>query len=404
MLAGMGPLEPEAAWKLLRPHLRALPAQRLTRRAALGRVLAEGVAARTDMPAHDVSAMDGYAAAGDVPVERPLRVVGTVAAGDAPGARLEDGQAVYRIMTGAPVPSACDRVIPIERTDRGTVEVVLHDRLEAGANIRRRAEVVRAGEPLLEAGTALEAPTLSLLAAHGVDRVSVHRSPTVAVVSTGDEVVAPEREPQPGQLRDSHTDFLLAAGRRLGLEFTALGIAPDEPEALAALLAAGMESDVLIVCGGVSAGEFDLVEPALARLGWRTLFDRVLVQPGQPLVGAVHESTGRLAFGLPGNPASSIVCFHLFVRPALRALMGHDDSYWKNAFTARLGGPLPGAKSRHRFLPALAQVVDGMVVVTPIRERGSHDLVAYGQAQALVQVPAGAQPRVPGDSCQALLL
>lgn len=393
-------LPPEDAWHRLEPFLTPLPAQPLARRLARGRVLAEAIEATVDVPPADVSAMDGYAVAGDV-VGRSLPVTGTVAAGDPPGHDWVPGGAV-RIMTGAAVPPGADRVVPVELTDGGAESVAFREGVVASAHIRRRAEVVAAGQRLLEAGALLTPGALSHLATHGLGQVAVHRAPTVRLLVTGDEVVSPDRMPRPGQLRDSHSDFLLAAGDALGLAFESLGIAPDIPSELERSFEAGLEADVLLLTGGVSKGEYDFVEEALRGLGCRTLFDAVAIQPGKPLVAASHD--GGLVFGLPGNPASVMVCFWLFVQPALRRLMGLPGGYWHGALEGELAAPLPGAKGRHRFLHAEVEIVAGRARVHPVPARGSHDLTACARGTALVRVPAGAEPAGVGERCEFLPL
>ncbi len=394
-------IPPEAAWQRLLPHLAPLPAERLPRRASAGRVLARSVAATVDVPAADVSAMDGYAVCGDLAAGAVLPVAGTVVAGDPPGFELPPGSAA-RIMTGAPVPRGADRVIPVEASDRGARVVVFARAFEAGAHIRRRGEVQRAGGPLLAAGALLTPGALALLATHGTPEVEVHRAPRVAILVTGDEVVAPDAEPRPGQLRDSHTDFLLAAGAALGLAFEPLGIARDEIESLAGAIEKGLGYDVLLTTGGVSAGELDLVEGVLAGFGCETIFDAVAVQPGKPLVAARHAR--GLVFGLPGNPAGAMVGFWLFVRPALRRLLGLADGLWQGAVAAELAGPLPAATARDRFLPAEIAFEEGRVLALPCPPVGSHDLGAYGRGSGLVRVRAGEAARGTGESCEVLPL
>jgi molybdenum cofactor synthesis domain-containing protein len=364
-------------------------------------VLARDLAATVDVPGENVSAMDGYALSGEVHPGERRPVAGTVAAGDPPGFALEP-PAVARIMTGAPVPRAADRVIPVEATDGGREEVVFHAEAVAGENVRRRGEILKRGEPLLPAGSRLTPGALALLATHGYASLPVHRAPSVAVLTTGDEVVPPEAVPAPGQLRDSHTDFLLSAGATLGLRFESLGIAPDRVDDLRALVQQGLRSDVLLLCGGVSMGEFDLVEGVLAELGCEILFEAVAIQPGKPLVFAVHP--GGWVFGLPGNPASVMVSFWLFVRPALRRLMGIEDSWWGSAVTGTLAAPLPGAGNRDRFLAAAIETRDGEILVTPFPPKGSHDLAAYAHGTGLVRVPAGAGPAAAGARCEVMVV
>jgi molybdopterin molybdotransferase len=393
-------LPPDEAWRAIAAHLAPLPEESAARRSAAGRVLARPLAATVDVPGTDVSAMDGYALPGAVPPGERRPVAGTIAAGDPPGFSLSP-PAVARIMTGAPVPAGADRIVPVEESDGGREEVVFTAEAPPGAHIRRRGEVLRAGDPLLPAGTLLTPGALSLLATHGYTDLPVHRAPSVSVLATGDEVVPPEATPAPGQLRDSHTDFLLAAGSSLGLRFEPLGIAPDQVDALKALVERGLRSDVLLLCGGVSMGEFDLVEGVLASLGCRAVFDAVAVQPGKPLVFAVHDH--GLVFGLPGNPASVMVSFWLFVRPALRRLLGIEASWWGEALAGTLDAPLPGAGPRDRFLPAEAAIREGTLRVTPFPPKGSHDLAAYARGTALVRVRAGAAPAPAGAACEVLL-
>jgi molybdopterin molybdotransferase len=395
----MSPIHPDEAWRRIAERVRPLAGESVGRREAAGRVLTRPLAATVDVPAADVSAMDGYAVAGEVQPEEARPVAGSVFAGDPPGFDLPSGAAA-RIMTGAPVPAGADRVIPVEQTDGGREGVTFRKGVPPGEHVRRQGEVLRAGDPLLPAGSPLTPGALALLATHG--EVPVHRAPAVAVMATGDEVVPPETVPAPGQLRDSNTDFLLAAGCTLGLRFASLGIAPDRVEPLRDLVHQGLQSDVFLLCGGVSMGELDLVEGVLAESGCEAVLDAVAIQPGKPLVFAVHP--GGLVFGLPGNPASVMVSFWLFVRPALRRLMGFEDSWWGPALTGTLAAPLPGAGPRDRFLPAEVETRDGELLVTPFPPKGSHDLAAYAHGTALVRVRAGAARTEAGGRCEVLRL
>ncbi|HVR30441.1 MAG TPA: gephyrin-like molybdotransferase Glp [Thermoanaerobaculia bacterium] len=394
-------LPPAEAWRRIEPHARALAPEISRRAAAAGRVLADDLRALADVPGGDVSAMDGYALGSDVAANDILPVSGMIAAGAAPGASLSPGSAV-RIMTGAPVPAGADRVVPVEHTDGGAERVALRAPVEAGANIRRQGEVMRHGAPLLPAGTLLTPGALALLATHGYGEVPVVGAPRVAILTTGDEVVAPEATPAPGQLRDSHTDFLTAACWSIGARPHSLGIAPDDAGVLRRKLAEGLSSDVVIVSGGVSMGELDLVEGVLAELGCEPLFDAIAIQPGKPMVAAVHA--GGLLFALPGNPASAMVCFWLLVRPALRRLSGLPDAYWREALRGTLTAPLPAARDRDRFLPARVRFTGGEARVEPLIPLGSHDLAAYARGTALVRAPAGSPERRAGEACEILPL
>jgi|CXWL01.1.fsa_nt_gi molybdopterin molybdotransferase len=401
------------AWARLAPWLLPGGTDLMPRRASLGRILATEARASVDVPGSDVSAMDGFALRGPLAAGEHRRVLGLIAAGDRPGVSLPDAASCWRIMTGAPLPDGADRVVPVERSGGfaaaqrdGTV--VLTAAAEAGDHIRRRGEIVRQGEPLLAAGQLLTPGALALLATHGHAELAVVRPPRVAILTTGDEVVPPEAQPLPGQLRDSHTDFLLAACQGVGLSATSFGIAPDAFDALRERVAAGLAaSDVLLLCGGVSMGELDLVEEVLGGLGCERLFAGVAIQPGKPLVVAVRQRPGQAAqviFGLPGNPGSVMTCFWLFVRPALHCLLGHRDGYWLGALRGRLTAPVPGAGPRDRFAPASLAIVGGELQVRPRMPRGSHDLIAFAADEALVRMPAGSPPSPAGAPCEVLPL
>lgn len=397
---------PEEAWRLVVAHLPPPRTAVRGRREALGAALARPVVATTDLPADDVSALDGYAYAGEIEAGAELHVAGIVVAGDPPGARLAPGEA-YQVWTGAPVPEGAERVVGIEETEPGAQRdrVRIVRPAAPGAAIRRRAEIVAAGAPLLAAGSHLGPAALSLLASQGIDEVEVAHPPRVAIVTTGDEVVAPDLVPGPGQLRDSHTDYLVAAGRRLGLEFVPLGIAPDDAHLLERWVGSALdEADIVLICGGVSMGGRDHTESALRALGVVLEFDGVAIQPGKPLVFG-HRGD-RLLFGLPGNPASVMVAFRLFVRPALERLLGRATEFWSGARPIPLAAPVGAGKARDRFVPARiepeAPGTGSGPRARPLGVRGSHDLVTFGVADLLLRVRAGDSPRAAGDAIEAI--
>ncbi|MEM7585048.1 MAG: gephyrin-like molybdotransferase Glp [Acidobacteriota bacterium] len=398
-------LTTEQAWSAIERHLQVLPAEPTPRLEAGGRVLASDLPATVDMPQADVSAMDGYVCSGDVAAGESLPVVATAAAGAPLDIELKPGTAA-KIMTGAVVPRGGDRVIPVESTDGGRDTVVFNIAPQAGAHIRLCGEVVATGTPLLPAGSHLTPGAISLLASHGYREVPTHRRPTVSVMTTGDEVVPPETEPAPGQLRDSNTSFLLDAGRVSGLQFHSLGTAADSSESLRERIPKGLESDVLLLCGGVSMGDYDLVEDILAELGCEQLFDRVAIQPGKPLVVARHSARreGGWVFGLPGNPASVMVTYWLFVKPTLERLQGLPGGFWQGALAGVLDSPLPPGKGKDRFLPATVTFQDGTLRVRPFPPEGSHDVVSYGRGTALVRIRPGAGAASAGDPCEILPL
>jgi molybdopterin molybdotransferase len=298
--------------------------------AALGRVLAEPVIAGRDLPPWDNSSMDGYAVrSGDTAPaapERPvrLRLLGEVPAGSVAERPVQAGEA-YRILTGAPMPPGADTVVPQEEVGRDGDTVLLSRRVEARTFVRPRGEDIRAGDPVLAAGTVLGPPALGVLAALGKALVRVHQRPRVAILSTGDEVAEPGDERKPGQIFDSNRFSLHGLVEAAGGQATDHGIVPDLYDVLhAKLRAAAATADIVLTSGGVSVGDYDLVKAVLQDAGGID-FWQVAMQPGRPLavgrIGAAHF------FGLPGNPVASMLTFHLFVRPALWKLAGRSELF-----------------------------------------------------------------------------
>ncbi len=396
-------LSPERAWEAIEELLQPLSSAPLAIREARASRLASPIVATTEVPPFDAAALDGYAYSGERSPGSILTVAGVIAAGAAPGQRLAAGEAV-RIFTGAPVPEGADRVVGVENTDEpapGTFRLLVP--AGAGAAIRRRAEVIDVGQPLLAPGDRLSSAALALLASQGIDRIDVVRRPRVAVLATGDEVVPASAVPRPGQLRDSHTDYLMAEGIRLGAEVVSLDIADDDPEALAERTREGLRTcDVLLVCGGVSMGGRDHTRQVLEQLGARTVFHGVAVQPGKPLLFA--HLPERWIFGLPGNPASVMVAFRLFVEPALARLAGDARArFWGDARPALLAGGLPAGKSRDRFVPArFRESTAAGELLEPLAVRGSHDLATFARADRLLRIRAGEAARPAGDAVEAL--
>jgi molybdopterin molybdotransferase len=371
---------------------------------ALGRVLAEGVAADTDLPPFDRSAMDGYAVRARDVAQAPvwLPVAGQIRAGQAPGSPLAPGTAV-QIMTGAPVPAGADAVQQVEKT--GVAEegrkVEIREAVVPGQNIARRASEVRAGEAVIESGRVIDPATLAVLAAVGQARVSVGRRPRVAVVVTGDELVGVEQAPQPGQIRNSNGPAVLAQARLAGAEARSLGVVPDVAARIAAAVAEGLKDDVLILSGGVSAGAFDLVEAALEDQGAKLLFTSVAIKPGAPLV--FGKRGDALVFGLPGNPVSAQVTFDLFVRPALLRMQG-ARTLARPSVVVELGAPVTNRSGRRAHLPVELRFESHRFVARPLRSLGSADLVAHARANALVVLDAERTQAEAGEQARALLL
>ena len=406
-------LSVDEALALVMAHAKARAPRSVRLADALDLVLAEDVASDVDSPPHDKAIVDGYAVrAADVdqtPAE--LAVVEEVTAGAVPTRPVGPGQA-SRVMTGAPVPSGADAMIMIEQTETATVAAdglgsvrLAPQHVAAGQNIMRRASSVRRGEIVLKKGHTIRHVEVGALAEAGRSKVAVFPRPTVAVLPTGNELVAIDAQPGPGQIRNSNGPMLLAAAQRAGAMPIDLGIGRDDAAQLAQLARSGLEADILVISGGVSAGVLDLVPAVLTELGVEQVFHKLRLKPGKPLwFGRLaHVHGDRLVFGLPGNPVSSLVCFELFVRPAIQRLAGRSGTG-----LARTRLPL-AIDHQHRgdrptYHPARITENGGAAAVEPLVWQGSGDLRALVAATALIHFPAGDRLFRAGEVLETLRL
>lgn len=379
-----------------------LPPRRVPLDDALGLRLAEDVRADLDLPPFDKSIVDGYALrTADLDEGRGLLTLGEViSAGRTPTRPIQPGEAAA-IMTGAPLPDRADAVVMIERTRRAGDRVEIDDRgLVPGRNILRRAREMSAGEVVARIGDSLRPARLGLLASVGCTHPLVRARPSLAVVATGDELVEPGQVPGPGQIRNSNATMLAALARSRGISAHTSPIAPDEPEALRAILRAGLERDVLIVTGGVSAGARDLVPAALDTLGVVKVFHKVRIKPGKPLWFGIGprrgDEPGTLVFGLPGNPVSGLVGFLIFVAPALEVL-GGGSARPTRSIRAQLAAPFRHTGDRPTYHPARRVVAGQPGLVEPLEWAGSADLRTVADADGLIAFPAGDRDYPTGE-------
>jgi len=375
---------------------------------ARGRVLAERVIADRDQPPFDRSTRDGYAVrAEDVAAGRGMRVVGSVRAGERwQGQALRESEAV-EIMTGAPLPDGADAVVMVEHV------VVVGDalrvqegrELRVGENVVAREAEARSGDALLPVGRVMDAAEIAVAASCGAASVKVFARPRVAIVATGDELVELAAQPREWEIRNSNSYALAALVEAEGGAAVRLPIARDTLEDLRARIAEGCEADLLLLSGGVSMGKFDLVEQVLAEAGAEFFFTGALIQPGKPIVfGRLPREDGqwRYFFGLPGNPVSTQVCFHLFVAPVLRALAGRGDVA-PRFVEARLSEDVKGGARVTRFLPAeLVSAWDG-VSVRVVGWQGSGDVAANARGSCYAVLPAGVEGFARGETVRVLL-
>jgi molybdopterin molybdotransferase len=380
-------------------RIRPLEAEQVLVADAAGRVLAEDVRSRVDLPPFPSSAMDGFAVrAADTPGRLP--VVFRIAAGAPADRRLASGEAM-EISTGGAVPDGADAVVPIEVVVTSDDDIEIKDAVAAGAHVRPVGGDVRIGAPLLPAGTTLGAAQIGALAAAGVAEVACARRPRVVVLSTGTELRAPGEELGAGQIYESNGPMLAAALASAGAVVERVGpVADDEGEHRLAL-ERGLDADVLVSSGGVSVGPHDLVRRILGELGVEEDFWGVAVRPGKPVAFGTRGAT--LVFGLPGNPVSSLVAVELFVRPALLALQGAARP-GPNYERARLATPVRRNGRRDELVRARTSNAGGETEIEPVSGQESHMIARAAAANALVLVPQGEGEIAAGETVRYLRL
>ncbi|MFM7428054.1 MAG: gephyrin-like molybdotransferase Glp [Elainella sp.] len=379
--------------------------------AAAGRILATAVTGQQDLPYWDNSAMDGYAVrhadvtnADRTPVT--LSVIEEIPAGTVPQNSVQSGQAA-RILTGSMLPAGADTIVIQENTQRQADQVTVLAEPQPGAFVRRRGEYYRSGTPLLPAGIRLTAPDLAVLATIQCVEVPVYRRPRVAILSTGDELVAPDQPLQPGQIVDSNQYALAALVSQAGGEPLLLGSVPDQPAQLRQAIAQTLTADLILSSGGVSVGDYDYIDQILTELGATLQISAVAVKPGKPLTVATFPPGNRgrspLYFGLPGNPASALVTFWRFVQPALYKLSGLKTG-WQPAFIqAETVQALRGDSQRETYVWGQAELVNGLYRFNLASgSQSSGNLINLAQTNALAVLPAGQTAIRSGEPVQIM--
>jgi gephyrin len=395
-------IHPDEARATIFRHLRGLPAERIPLGEASWRVLSGDLVAAENQPPFPAATMDGYAVVADDP--SPWReIIGRQSAGYVADLEVSLGTAAW-ITTGAPVPSGATAVVPVEATELADEHVIVHqERVAPGENIRSVGVDLAQGSLVLQRGTLLGAAEMGLLASLGVDPVEVVRRPRVSVLSTGNELVEPDETPGPGQIRDANRFSLIAALQEAGADVAWAGRGPDDAVALrSSLIDRIAESDVVITSGGVSMGDLDLIKPLLSELA-EVHFRRVFMKPGKPFNFATSGDT--LIFSLPGNPVSALVGFEVFIRPAVRSMLGASASEIDRPRARVRLDHIVEACDRIEFQRVIVRVDSaGQLKASTTGPQASSRLASLVGANALIVVPPGTDPLPAGSHVEAILV
>ena len=393
----------DEAVQIVLKKAKPLPPGKVKLESALGLCLAESVKSDLDMPPYNRSAMDGYAVIArdiiNLPVE--LDVIENIRAGYNPKKKVRRGQAA-KIMTGSVVPKGADAVIKVEETKslNNDTRVRILKETRKGSNITKKGEDVQSGKIVLRKGTRIRPQEVGILAAVGADMIRTFSAPDIGIISTGDELVKITSKPKPWQIRNSNSHSLAAQARQLVEDVEVLGMANDDKEKIGCLVEKGLRKDILILSGGVSMGEYDLVGEVLRDFGVKIFFEKVALKPGKPTVFGKKDD--KLVFALPGNPVSTFVTFELFVRPCIRKMMGFPF-YNNPTVYAELEKEIRSNKERREYRPAFVRQMGHKWLVSPIGWHGSGDLFSITNANCLLIVKESVGKLKTGDTAEVML-
>lgn len=393
----------DEAYRIIQENVSALPPRTVGIKEAAGYCLAEDVVSDIDMPPYEKSAMDGYAViAEDAVPGAELEMIENIAAGYVPTKTVRRGQ-VSKIMTGASVPPGADSVIKVEETEAlGTGRVRLLKEVKWGANICITGEDFKACDIVLKEGKELRPQEIGVLAMVGAKRVKVFSTPRLGIISTGDELVGINKKPRAGQIRDSNSYSLYAQAVQTRAHVELLGSARDKKIEILSLLKKGLRRDIVLLTGGVSVGEYDIVVDVLQEAGVEIFFHKVALRPGKPIVFGRSKQT--LVFGLPGNPVATYVNFELFVRPTIRRMMGfEDENAQRMVIKAELEVDIARKRTRREYRPACLRMDSGRFYVAPVEWHGSADLLGATRGNSLLILPEDKNPLSSGDEVDVMV-
>ena len=394
----------DTAVKIVTDVIEPLPAKTVPFESALGLCLAQDVRSDIDMPPFDRSAMDGYAVIAEDTVRAPieLTIIEDIAAGYMPTIKVMCGQA-SKIMTGAAVPEGADAVVKVEETEdlSANNRVKILRAIDRGRNISKMGEDMKVGQVVLHKGMPIRPQEIGILATVGKARVEVFPTPTVGIISTGTELVDVESKPSTAQIRNSNGYSLAAQARRLKVDIEILGTVKDTKEEISRIMHRGLQKSILILSGGVSMGEYDLVGDVMKDLNTQIYFEKVALRPGKPVIFGKKDKT--LIFALPGNPVASFVTFELFIYPAIRKMMGFSTLH-RTTVKASLEVEILVKRKRREYRPALLRMHNNQWFVSPVEWHGSADLLSTTRANCLLIVREDAEKLSVGQLVDVILL
>ncbi|MCM3709424.1 molybdopterin molybdotransferase MoeA [Sporosarcina luteola] len=401
------PIPVAEAVRLVMEHATPLGTEMIGLEEAYGRVLAEPIIAKHDVPPFDRSPYDGFAirsldskgAAGDNRVS--FTVIGEIGAGYVGDKPIGEKEA-YRIMTGAQIPENADAVVMLEQTVETDDGFTLRKPFEAGENISYKGEDAKEGELLIEAGSLIHPGTVALLATFGYAEVKVAKRPVAGILSTGTELLDVADELVPGKIRNSNGPMIRAQLKRMGIDYKSYGMAADDLDACTSIVEQAIaETDLLITTGGVSVGDYDYLPAIYERLGAKVLFNKVAMRPGS--VTTVAQLGNKLLFGLSGNPSACFTGFELFTRPAILAMMGETAPYMPR-MTAKLGEDFTKPNPFTRFIRATWTFTEGGIEAVPAGFNKSNAVSSIARGNCLIVLPSGTRGFVQGDEVDILLI
>jgi molybdopterin molybdotransferase len=394
----------DTAVKIVTDVTEPLPAKTVPFESALGLCLAQDVQSDINMPPFERSAMDGYAVVAEDTARAPveLAVIEDIAAGHMPTKKVLRGQA-SKIMTGAAVPEGADAVVKVEETEDLPADhrVKILRTIDAGKNISKMGEDMKVGQIVLRKGMTIRPQEIGILATVGKSKVDVFSAPTVGIISTGTELVDVESKPAAAQIRNSNGYSLAAQARRLNADVELLGAVKDTKEEISGMMRKGLQKDILILSGGVSMGEYDLVGDVMKDINTHIYFEKVALRPGKPVIFGKKDKT--FIFALPGNPVASFVTFELFIYPAIRKMMGFSTLH-RTTLKASLEVEIPVKRKRREYRPALLRTHNSQWYVSPVEWHGSADLLSTTRANCLLIVREDAEKLSVGQLVDVVLL